>query len=322
MKVIEHLEQAAGHRPLFSFEVIPPLRGHNVKDVLDVVEMLKPFNPAWIDVTTHSAGAYYQEKADGSLERRIYRKRPGSIGICGIIQNRFKIDTVAHLLCQGFTKEETEDALIELNYLGVQNVLALRGDSLNYEKRIDKSRKVNTSSSELVQQITNLNQGIYLDEEESEKGKGKSMPLNICVGVAGYPEKHFEAPNLAVDLGHLKEKVDAGAQYIVTQMFFDNRHYVEFVKMCREIGIKVPIIPGVKLLKTSKHLNTIPKNFYIDFPEELTKEVLSSPKNAEEIGTKWAIKQTKELLSLGAPCIHYFVMNDANQVIKVLKECK
>lgn len=312
MKVIEHLDRASG--PLFSYEIVPPPRGRNVKDITDIVTQLLPYNPSWIDVTSHPAGAYYTELPDGSIERRIYKKRPGTIGICGIIQNRFKVDTVVHLLTQGFTKEETEDALIELNYLGVQNVLALRGDGLNYNKKVDKSRRVNFYASDLVDQIAAIQKGIYLDDISG------ALPMDFCVGVAGYPEKHFEAPNMATDIEHLKMKVDKGADYIVTQMFFNNQHYFDFVDRCREAGISVPIIPGIKILKSAKQLQTIPKNFYIDLPDELVGQIQADPDHAREIGKQWAIKQCEELVQKGAPCLHFYIMNDTDTVIEVVKK--
>lgn len=311
MKVIEHLDRATN--PLFSFEIVPPPRGRSVKDIIDIVKDVQQFNPPWIDVTAHSAGAYYSERPDGTIERRIIKKRPGTIGICGIIQNRFKIDTVTHLLCQGFTQEETEDALIELSYLGIENVLALKGDGLNYSKSVDKSRKINRYAIDLVNQISDLKTGKYLDTDNS-------APLDFCVGVAGYPEKHFEAPNLALDIQHLKNKVDAGAEYITTQMFYNNDHYFNFVDQCRAAGIKVPIIPGLKVLKKKGQLKTIPKNFYIDFPDELVEEVTNNPDHVEEIGIKWAQKQTEGLLAGGAPCVHYYIMNDTSSVIEVVKK--
>ena len=312
MKVIEHIDRA--QNPLFSFEIVPPPRGRTVQDIIDIVKGVQQFNPPWIDVTAHSAGAYYSERSDGTIERRITKKRPGTIGICGIIQNRFKIDTVTHLLCQGFTKEETEDALIELNYLGIENILALRGDGVNYKKQVQKGRSTNKYAIDLVEQVSELKEGKYLDELVN------SRPLDFCVGVAGYPEKHFEAPNMKLDLQHLKAKVDAGAEYITTQMFYNNESYYEFVKQCREEGINVPIIPGLKVLKKTSQLKTIPKNFYIDFPDELVDEVTQNPDHVEEIGINWAKKQTEGLLNFGVPCVHYYIMNDTDSVVEVVKD--
>lgn len=312
MKVIEHLDRAKN--PLCSYEIVPPPRGRSIQDITDVVKDLLPFNPPWIDVTSHTAGAYYNEKPDGTVERRVYKKRPGTIGICGVIQNRFKIDTVVHLLCHGFTKEETEDAMIELNYLGVENVLALRGDGVNYNKKIDKSRRVNEHASDLVAQIKDMREGKFLEEISG------ASPMDFCVGVAGYPEKHFEAPNLNMDIEFLKQKVDAGADYITTQMFFNNQHYFDFVKKCREADINVPIIPGLKILKSAKQLQTIPKHFYIDFPDELVGMINENPKHAKEIGKQWAIKQSQELLEFGVPSLHFYIMNDSDTVVDVVKK--
>lgn len=312
MKVIEHLDRAKN--PLFSYEIVPPPRGRTVQDVVDVVTKLEPLSPAWIDVTAHSAGAYYREQPDGTIERKVYKKRPGTIGICGIIQNRFKIDTVVHLLCHGFTKEETEDALIELGYLGVENVLALRGDGLNYDKKIGLGRSINKYASELVEQIVSMREGKYVEE------LSEAQPLDFCIGVAGYPEKHFEAPNLAVDILNLKKKVDAGADYIVTQMFYDNNHFFKFVEECRKVGINVPIIPGLKIVKSIAQLRTLPRNFYINFPDELVNEMMASPEHAKEIGLNHAIKQAEGLLNYGVPGVHFYIMNDADSVINVVKK--
>ncbi len=312
MKVIEHIENA--NSPLFSFEIVPPHRGKTIKAATDVVQQLMPHNPAWIDVTAHPAGAYYNENPDGSVERKIYKKRPGTIGICGVIQNRFKIDTVTHLLTQGFTKEETEDALIELNYLGIHNVLALRGDGLNYNKKYDKNRARNHYAIDLVKQISEAKEGIYLDEINN------GLPMDFCVGVAGYPEKHFEAPNLNMDIKHLKDKVDAGSDYIVTQMFFDNKHYFDFVEKCREAGITCPIVPGLKVIKNMKQFSSVPRHFYVNFPDEFVDEAHANPEHIEEIGIKWAEKQVEELMAANVPSVHFYVMNDAKSVSTVVKK--
>lgn len=312
MKVIERLELAKN--PLFSFEIVPPPRGRSVQDIIDIVEALEPVNPAWIDVTAHSSSAYYNEKEDGSIERKIYKKRPGTIGICGIIQNRFKIDTVVHLLCLGFTKEETEDALLELNFLGIHNILALRGDGPNYKKEVARNRSLNYYASDLVEQVKALNSGRFLDEIEG------SSKFDFCIGVAGYPEKHFEAPNKKLDIINLKKKVDAGADYVVTQMFYDNKHYFEFVRMAREAGITVPIIPGIKVLKNATQLVSVPKNFYIDFPDDLVEMVTNDPKNVGAIGKEWATNQVQGLLEGGAPCVHFYIMNDTHTIVDIVKK--
>lgn len=312
MKVIEHIQNAKN--PLFSYEIVPPPRGRTVKDVVDVVKKLAPLDPPWIDVTAHSAGAYYSERPDGTIERKVYKKRPGTIGICGIIQNRFKIDTVVHLLCHGFTKEETEDALIELGYLGVENVLALRGDGLNYDKKISTGRSINKYASELVEQVVAMREAKYASDLSD------AQPLDFCVGVAGYPEKHFEAPNLAIDIQNLKKKVDAGADYVVTQMFYNNDHYFNFVSECRKAGINIPIIPGLKIVKSAAQLRTLPRNFYINFPDDLVGEIMENPDHAKEIGLKHAIKQTEGLLQGGVPGVHFYIMNDADSVINVVKK--
>lgn len=312
MKVTEHLERAKN--PLFSYEIVPPPRGRSVQDIIDIVEALKPTHPAWIDVTAHSSSAYYNEREDGTIERKIYKKRPGTIGICGIIQNRFQIDTVVHLLCLGFTKEETEDALLELNFLGIHNILALRGDGPNYKKEVSKNRSMNFFASDLVEQVKALNAGKFLDEIEG------GSKFDFCVGVAGYPEKHFEAPNLKLDLINLKKKVDAGADYIVTQMFFDNKHYFDFVKEARAIGINIPIIPGIKVIKNASQLVSIPKNFYIDFPDQLVEAITRDPKNVTAIGKEWATNQVQGLLEGGVPGVHFYIMNDTGTIVDIVKK--
>ena len=309
MKVIERIESAQNTQ--FSYEIIPPIRGNTVKDIIHIVEKIKSYDPPWIDVTSHSAEARYEEDSDGSIRRIIRKKRPGTISICGIIQNRFNIDTVPHLLCRGFTKEETEDALIELNYFGIQNVLAIRGDETNYKKK-KNGRKENLFAAELVAQINDINHGKYLENLLN------AQPMDYCIGVAGYAEKHFEAPNLKTDIQFLKAKVDAGADYIVTQMFFENSHYYAFVDRCRKAGINVPIIPGLKILATTSQLQTLSKNFYVDLPDELVDEVNESPKNVKEIGQNWCFKQCEDLLNHDVNNLHYYVMNRVESVLSVV----
>ena len=311
MKIIEKIDKIV--KPTFSFEIIPPKRGENVQEIIDIVKDLEPFRPPFIDVTSHSAEAYYEEGRDGEVRRRVRKKRPGTISICGIIQNRFKIDTVAHLLCRGFTREETEDAIIELNYLGIHNILAVRGDETNYKKPLRSGRSLNVNASDLVSQLDDLRAGKYLDEIINPD------PVDLCIGVGGYPEKHFEAPNLKRDIEYLKQKVNAGADYIVTQMFFDNKVFLNFEKECRKAGIKVPIIPGLKILSNPKQLTNIPKNFYVNIPSELSDEIEASPEHCKDIGIEWTIKQCESLLNKDIKIIHFYIMSGAGTVRKVLK---
>lgn len=314
MKVIEHLQKA--ENPLFSFEIIPPLRGKSAQEIIEIVKILQPYEPPFIDVTSHSAEAYYEENTGGSIKRRVRKKRPGTISICGIIQNRFKIDTVAHLLCRGFTKEETEDAIIELNYLGIQNIFAVRGDETNYQKPIGSHRTENIYSSDLVDQVHQLKKGIYLDDIIN------ADPIEMCIGVGGYPEKHYESPNLKTDIQNLKKKVDAGADYIVTQMFFDNKVFFNFVALCRQAGIEVPIIPGIKILDRQKQLTAIPKNFFVNLPETLVEEIQQNKEHTKEIGINWSISQCEDLLNNGVNSIHFYILNDASAISKVLDKLR
>lgn len=317
MKVTEHLELAKSKgKQLFSCEIVPPNRGRSIGEIIHSVEVLQPFEPAWIDVTSHSSVTYFRENDDGTIHKKTFRKRPGTLGICGVIQNRFRIDTVAHILCMGFSKEETEDAIIELNFLGIHNVLALRGDAPAISKPIRADRTANNYASDLVQQIVDMRKGRFLEDLEG------SQPLDFCVGVAGYPEKHFEAPSLKIDIQNLKKKVDAGAEYIMTQMFFDNQKFFQFEKACRAAGINVPIIPGLKLLKSVGQLKSLPKAFHIDLPDELVDEVMENPSHALEIGKKWALKQSMELLNAGVPGLHFYVLNDAPQIADVVRKLR
>lgn len=311
MKISEIIDKRS--HPFFTFEIIPPLRGKSVSEVIDIVEKLVPFNPGWIDVTSHPAGVHYIENPDGTIQKRIFRKRPGTLGICGIIKNRFNLDTCAHILCNGFSKEETEDALIELNYLGIENVLALQGDGLNYNKKVSKERSANLYASDLIEQISKIKKGEFLDELKG------SRPLDFCIGAAGYPEKHFMAPSIKQDMKYLKLKVDLGAEFIGTQMFFDNKKYFEFVKDCKESDINIPIIPGLKILSSVKQLQTIPKTFHIDFPDEFIQEVTENPDHVEELGINFAKKQVEELINAGVPNVHFYIMNKPESVIEVIK---
>lgn len=312
MKVIEHIDRARG--PIVSYEIVPPPRGSSVKDVIDVVEVLTALNPPWIDVTSHSSVTQYHERSDGTISKRTVRKRPGTLGICGIIQNRFKIDTVAHILCQGFSKEETEDALIELSFLGIHNVLALRGDAPAVTGAGAKPQPTNRYANELVEQIRDIRDGKFVEEIVD------SEALDFCVGVAGYPEKHFEAPSLRADIANLKRKVDAGADYVITQMFFDNDKFFAFEKACREAGITVPIVPGLKVLRSPAQMRSLPKSFFIDLPDALVEDVMKNPKHAAEIGQRWAQRQSEDLLARGCKTLHYYVLNDVTVVKDIVKK--
>ncbi len=311
MHVTEHLDRS--QNTLFSYEIIPPTRGKSAQDILDIVEQILPFDPPFIDVTTHSAEAYYEENGAGTIRRRIRKKRPGTISICGVIQNRYNIDTVPHLLCRGFTREETEDAMIELAYLGIHNVLAIRGDETNYKKQVGSHRSVNHYANELVTQLNDLKQGKYLEDIAN------SEPIGMCIGVGCYPEKHIESPNRKRDIQYLKAKVAAGADYIVTQMFFDNRDYYHFVDECRAAGIDVPIIPGLKIVDRLKQLTLLAKNFHVSLPEELVDEAMENPDHVKEIGVNWTAKQCEELVNNSAQCIHFYIMSDAGTVIDVIR---
>ncbi|MDX2474052.1 MAG: methylenetetrahydrofolate reductase [Candidatus Krumholzibacteria bacterium] len=312
MHVTEHLDKS--QKTLFSFEIIPPPRGKTVRDIINIVEQIAPVKPPFIDVTSHMAEATYDEQKDGTVKRRIRKKRPGTISICGIIQNRYGIDTVPHLLCTGFTREETEDAIIELNYLGIQNVLAIRGDESNYNKALSKGRTRNIYAKSLVGQLVDLREARYLDDIAN------SEPINFCVGVGGYPEKHVEAPNFKTDVKYLKEKVDAGADYIVSQMFYNNDDFFAYTKMCREAGIDVPIIPGLKLIENVRQLRTLPKHFHVSLPVDLVDEITESPKHVKEIGRRWGRGQVEGLMNQGAECIHFYVMNDASPVVEMISD--
>ena len=313
MKVIEHLHRAAS--PPISFEIIPPLRGGNVQKLLGLTEELARFKPPFIDITSHAAEVVYEETPQG-IQQRVKRKRPGTIGVCALIQGKYGIDAVPHVLCHGFTREETEDFLIECNYLGIDNVLAIRGDDSGYRKPLRAGRSVNESALDLVRQIGAMNRGQFLEEDLLD-----ADPTDFCVGVAGYPEKHFEAPNLDSDVRFTKAKIDAGGEFIVTQMFFDNRHYFSYVERCRAAGIEAPIIPGLKVLTSKKQLRTIPANFYCDIPIELADEAeaAGSRKQVIEVGVEWASRQAEELLAGGAPSIHFYVMQNAKAVGQVME---
>jgi len=312
MKVIEHLAKAK--EPLISFELIPPKRGGDITNVLHVLDSIIKFRPPFIDITSHSAEVIYEETSTG-IRKKVKRKRPGTLGICALIQNKYNVDAVPHILVKGFTREETEDFMIELNYLGIDNVLAIRGDDSGYEKPIPTGRSANRNSVELVEQIIRMNKGIYLEESLLD-----AKPTNFCIGVGGYPEKHFEAPNLKADIKFAKEKVDAGADYIVTQMFYDNNFYFDFVDKCHEAGINVPIIPGLKILTSKTQLHSIPKDFHVTIPSSLSDEVeKAKPDEILNIGAEWAANQVRELLDRNVPSVHFYIMLNSKPISMVME---
>lgn len=314
MKIIDKIKNATS--PLFTFELLPPLKGHTLESLYQNIERLMEFNPAYINMTFHQPESAFIEQPDGTFVKKTLSKRPGTVAISAAIQSKFNVPVVPHIICGGLTKEATENILIDLHFLGIKNILALRGDAPKGEKRFAPEKGGNANASDLVQQIVHLNNGKYLDGEQSN-----NTPTDFCIGVAGYPEKHIEAPNMDIDLQHLKNKVDLGADYIVTQMFFDNKKYVEFVKKCREIGITVPIIPGIKPISMLNDLKLIPQIFSLDIPDELVKEITKCKDNKEarDAGTAWAIAQSKELLTLGAPSIHYYTYGNSSNVQEIAK---
>lgn len=310
MKVTEHL--AAADEPLISFEIIPPLRGGDIKSLLALIDDLVQHHPPFIDITSHAAEVVYEETEDG-IRRQTKRKRPGTLGVCALIQNKYDIDAVPHVLCKGFNRQETEDFLIELRYLGIDNVLAIRGDDPGFKKPVPPGRSVNRYAIDLIEQISAMNRGEYLEELLD------AQAADFCIGTSGYPEKHFEAPNLASDIRWAKNKVEAGAEYIVTQMFFDNRYYFDFLAQCREAGIEVPIIPGLKILRSKRQLTSIPRVFHCDIPTELADEIeRAQPKQVEAIGVEWAIAQARELLAQDVPSLHFYVMQNSTAINAVI----
>jgi methylenetetrahydrofolate reductase (NADPH) len=316
MKIIDHIRNSKG-KTLFSFEILPPEKGQGIDGIYQGIEPLLDFNPSFIDVTYHREDYVLRKRPGGGYDKVITRKRPGTVAICAAISNKYKIDTVPHIICGGFSKEETENALIELNFLGIDNILALRGDNMKSEPRFTPESDGNQNTLELIDQILGMNQGQYLDEDLDNTASS-----NFCVGVAGYPEKHHEAPNLKRDLEFLKKKIDLGAEYIVTQMFFDNEAYFRFVEQVRALGIQVPIIPGIKPLTTKTQLSLLPKSFHIDIPELLSDAVEQCKDNAAvmQVGVEWAIQQCKELKAAGVPVLHFYTMSKAKATKAIAKE--
>ena len=310
MKVTDHIKKANG-KTLFSFEVIPPKKGNNIQDLYRNIDPLMEFNPPFIDVTTSREEYVYLDRGNGLLDKKITRMRPGTVGICASIMHKYKVDTIPHLLCGGFTKEETEYVLVDCHYLGIDNVMALRGDSMKDEPYFKPSKGGNAFAKELIDQISNLNKGKYLHNNVSAEHHS-----DFCIGVSGYPEKHMEAPSLVSDLRRLKEKVDAGADYVVTQMFFDNKKYFDFVKAAKEIGINVPIIPGIKPIAVKRHLQILPQVFKIDLPQDLIDAVEGCKDNkaVRQVGIEFAIQQSRELKGSGVPVLHYYSMGKSDNI--------
>ncbi|MCC6691088.1 MAG: methylenetetrahydrofolate reductase [NAD(P)H], partial [Bacteroidia bacterium] len=312
MKVIDHINNAKS--TLFSIEILPPLKGESIQSIFNAIDPLLEFKPSFIDVTYHREEYIYKKREGGFLEKVSIRKRPGTVGICAAIINKYKIDVVPHIICGGFTREETENALIDLQFLGIDNVLALRGDAIKSEGTFVPEPNGHHYAYDLVKQLVAMNKGHYLEEDLADVA-----PTNFCIGVAGYPEKHFEAPNLIADLKNLKRKVDAGASYIVTQMFYDTKNYTEFVDKCRKMDIHIPIIPGLKILTTKKQAAILPKLFNIDIPQDFLEEIEKCKTDAEvkEVGIEWCIQQSKKLIKFGAPCLHFYTMGHSDATRKV-----
>jgi methylenetetrahydrofolate reductase (NADPH) len=316
MRVIDHLE--AAKNPTVSLEIIPPKRGRNIGKLYEAVESVLPYHPPFIDVTSHAAEVMWEEMPDGTFRKKVKRKSPGTFGLCAAIKYKYNLEPVPHILCGGFTREETEDALIELNYLGIENILAIRGDKQS-ERPIPQDRSVNNYAIDLVRQVSNMNEGKYLDQDLVDAAK-----TNFCTGVSCYPEKHFEAPNLEFELQVLKDKENAGAHYAVSQMFFDSSKFIGFVNQAREFGIEMPIVPGMKIMTSKKHLSILPSIFHLDIPEELTERMLAAKTRQEEIqvGVDWAMRQSIELLEAGFPYLHFYIMQNTKPFVKLMEQMK
>ena len=315
MKVTEHINQRKD--TVISFEILPPLKGKTINSIYDHLDPLMEFKPAFINVTYHRSEQVFKKKADGTFDKVEVRKRPGTVGICAAIMNHYKVDSVPHLICGGFSKQETESALIDLAFLGIDNVLVLRGDAAKNETLFEPEMNGHRYASDLLKQVVDLNNGIYLEDDIRDGSK-----TQFCIGVAGYPEKHFEAPNLQTDLKYLKAKVDAGACYVTTQMFFDNQKYFDFVKACKETGIDVPIIPGLKPITSKKQLAVLPRTFHVDIPTELSNEILKCKTDAdvEIVGTEWLLMQSKELKKFGVPVLHYYTLGKPHVIVNTVRQ--
>ncbi|MDL2314760.1 methylenetetrahydrofolate reductase [NAD(P)H] [Bacteroidales bacterium OttesenSCG-928-C19] len=315
MKVIDILNNT--NNPFASFELVPPLKGNDASKLYQSIEPLMEFKPPFINITCHRDEVVFREKQDGTFEKATVTKRPGMVAIVAAIMKRFDVEVVPHLICGGSSKQKLENDLLDLNFLGIQNMVALRGDAVHGERFFIPEQDGFRYSCELVKQISRMNKGVYLDENLTN-----GIKTDFCIGVAGYPEKHYEAPNQEEDILNLKKKVDAGAEYIITQMFFDNQKFFDFVEKCREVGITVPIIPGLKPISTRKHIEMLPRTFSIDLPEDLMKEIkqCKSDEDIYQVGVEWCIFQSKELLKNRAPAMHYYTMGKADNIKKILRE--
>lgn len=314
MKVIDIINESK--QTVFSFELLPPLKGNDASAIYRTIESLVDFDPKYINITTHRDEMVFKELVGGTIEKKIVRKRPGTVAIAAAIQHKYGIPVVPHILCGGFSKSETEHVLIDLNFMGINNVLALRGDGLKSENVFHPDPNGHGNANELVEQIVNLREGKYLEPDLKN-----NTPLDFCIGIAGYPEKHFEAPNFNTDMMNLKQKVAAGAEYIVTQMFFDNQVYFDFVDKCRAADINIPIIPGVKPINLKSQLTVLPKIFSIDLPQELSSELAKCKNNddAKIVGTEWAIQQSKDLVAHNVPSLHIYTYGVSDNTRKIIK---
>ncbi len=315
MKVTDYFKDAGG-KTLLSFEILPPLKGGSMADIFRLLDMLMEFKPPFIDVTYHREEYIYTKHESGYYEKTAIRKRPGTVGICAAIMNKYGVEAVPHLICGGFTREDTENALIDLHFLNINNVLALRGDAMTFEEKFNPTPGGHSNALDLVRQIADMNSGKYLDPNIERGSK-----TDFCIGIAGYPEKHFEAPNMDFDLHYTAEKIKAGADYIVTQMYFDNRKFFHYVDQCREKGIAVPIVPGIKPLTRRYQLSSIPRKFFVNMPDELVREINQARSDADvlDIGIAWAIQQCRELVEAKVPCIHFYTMGDVKTIYRIIK---
>jgi methylenetetrahydrofolate reductase (NADPH) len=314
MKVTQYLAEAKG--PIISLEILPPTKGKSIESIYNHLDPLMEFKPAFVNVTYHRAEQVYKKRSDGNFARVEIRKRPGTVGICAAIMNKYKVEAIPHLICGGFSEEETENALIDLHFLGVKNVLALRGDAAANEKFFTAHPNGHRFAEDLVKQIIGLNNGQYLEDDIMD-----GVKTDFCIGVAGYPEKHLEAPNLDTDIYYLKRKIEMGADYVTTQMFFNNQHYYNYIKRCNENGVTVPIIPGMKPLTNQRQLSMIPSIFNVEVPVELVKEMMKAktPEATDKVGEEWLLEQCRDLLKNNAPVLHFYTLGKPNVVYNVLK---